>query len=29
MQVVGWSMWFTEFLFIERSWDKDEKKLKV
>lgn len=29
MQVIGWSMWFSEYLFLERSWAKDEKTLKV
>ncbi|CAA6668301.1 unnamed protein product [Spirodela intermedia] len=28
LPVVGWSMWFTEFLFIERSWDKMKKSLQ-
>ncbi|XP_028114843.1 1-acyl-sn-glycerol-3-phosphate acyltransferase 2-like isoform X3 [Camellia sinensis] len=27
-QVIGWSMWFSEYLFLERSWAKDEKTLK-
>jgi len=29
MQVIGWSMWFTEYLFLERNWVKDEGTLKV
>ena len=29
MQVIGWSMWFSEFLFLERSWAKDESTIKV
>ncbi|RWW30044.1 hypothetical protein GW17_00005392, partial [Ensete ventricosum] len=29
IQVIGWSMWFTEYLFLERSWAKDESTLKV
>ena len=29
LQVIGWSMWFAEYLFLERSWAKDEKTLKV
>ncbi|KAG6517608.1 hypothetical protein ZIOFF_021004 [Zingiber officinale] len=28
-RVIGWSMWFTEYLFLERSWAKDEKTLKL
>ncbi|XP_078434821.1 lysophosphatidyl acyltransferase 2 [Wolffia australiana] len=28
LPVIGWSMWFTEYLFLERSWAKDEKTLK-
>ncbi|XP_043693109.1 1-acyl-sn-glycerol-3-phosphate acyltransferase 2-like isoform X3 [Telopea speciosissima] len=27
-QVIGWSMWFSEYLFLERSWAKDESTLK-
>ncbi|KAL5538749.1 hypothetical protein UlMin_044423 [Ulmus minor] len=26
--VLGWSMWFSEYLFLERSWAKDENTLK-
>jgi len=29
LQVIGWSMWFAEYLFLERSWAKDENTLKV
>ncbi|CAI9787555.1 unnamed protein product [Fraxinus pennsylvanica] len=29
MQVIGWSMWFSEYLFLERSWAKDESTLKL
>ncbi|XP_022746007.1 1-acyl-sn-glycerol-3-phosphate acyltransferase 2-like isoform X2 [Durio zibethinus] len=28
-QVIGWSMWFSEYLFLERSWAKDENTLKA
>lgn len=28
-QVIGWSMWFSEYLFLERSWAKDEGTIKV
>ncbi|KAL5981973.1 phospholipid scramblase 1 [Asimina triloba] len=28
MQVIGWSMWFSEYVFLERSWAKDENTLK-
>ncbi|CAL5414366.1 unnamed protein product [Camellia sinensis] len=27
--VIGWSMWFSEYLFLERSWAKDERTLKL
>lgn len=29
VQVIGWSMWFSEYLFLERIWAKDESILKV
>lgn len=29
MQVLGWSMWFSGYIFLERSWTKDENTLKV
>ncbi|KAK8943851.1 1-acyl-sn-glycerol-3-phosphate acyltransferase PLS1 [Platanthera guangdongensis] len=28
LPVIGWSMWFAEYLFLERSWAKDEQTLK-
>ncbi|XP_058072313.1 1-acyl-sn-glycerol-3-phosphate acyltransferase PLS1-like isoform X4 [Magnolia sinica] len=28
MQVIGWSMWFSDYVFLERSWAKDESTLK-
>ncbi|KAH7430170.1 hypothetical protein KP509_09G086800 [Ceratopteris richardii] len=28
LPVMGWSMWFSEYIFLERSWAKDEKTLK-
>ncbi|KAM7509155.1 hypothetical protein LguiA_019608 [Lonicera macranthoides] len=28
LPVVGWSMWFSEYLFLERNWDKDESTLE-
>ncbi|ONK68777.1 uncharacterized protein A4U43_C05F15890 [Asparagus officinalis] len=28
LPVIGWSMWFTEYLFLERNWAKDEGTLK-
>lgn len=28
LPVIGWSMWFADYLFLERSWAKDEKTLK-
>uniref|UniRef100_A0A7N0ZSL2 1-acylglycerol-3-phosphate O-acyltransferase n=1 Tax=Kalanchoe fedtschenkoi TaxID=63787 RepID=A0A7N0ZSL2_KALFE len=28
LPVIGWSMWFSEYLFLERSWAKDEKTIK-
>ncbi|KAJ8762648.1 hypothetical protein K2173_010669 [Erythroxylum novogranatense] len=28
LPVIGWSMWFSEYLFLERSWAKDEGPLK-
>ncbi|KAL5082558.1 hypothetical protein RYX36_010979 [Vicia faba] len=27
--IIGWSMWFAEFLFLERNWVKDEEALKL
>lgn len=29
IQVIGWSMWFSEYLFLERNWAKDESIIKV
>ncbi|CAL9131367.1 unnamed protein product [Musa textilis] len=29
LPVIGWSMWFTEYLFLERSWAKDENTLTL
>lgn len=29
LPVIGWSMWFSEYLFLERSWAKDETTLKL
>ncbi|XP_010906759.1 1-acyl-sn-glycerol-3-phosphate acyltransferase PLS1 [Elaeis guineensis] len=29
LPVIGWSMWFAEYLFLERSWAKDESTLKL
>lgn len=29
MQIVGWASWFFGFVFLERSWAKDEGYLKV
>ncbi|XP_009395596.2 1-acyl-sn-glycerol-3-phosphate acyltransferase PLS1 [Musa acuminata AAA Group] len=29
LPVIGWSMWFAEYLFLERSWAKDETTLKL
>lgn len=28
-QIIGWSMWFSDYIFLERSWAKDENTLKV
>ncbi|GKV34652.1 hypothetical protein SLEP1_g43010 [Rubroshorea leprosula] len=28
LPVIGWSMWFSEYIFLERSWAKDESILK-
>ncbi|GLT39727.1 hypothetical protein SLA2020_139030 [Shorea laevis] len=28
LPVIGWSMWFSEYIFLERSWAKDESTLK-
>lgn len=29
LPVIGWSMWFSEYLFLERSWARDESTLKL
>ncbi|KAL2483102.1 1-acyl-sn-glycerol-3-phosphate acyltransferase 2 [Forsythia ovata] len=29
LPVIGWSMWFSDYLFLERSWAKDESTLKL
>lgn len=29
LQVIGWSMWFSDYIFLERSWAKDETTLEV
>ncbi|XP_010265751.1 PREDICTED: 1-acyl-sn-glycerol-3-phosphate acyltransferase 2-like [Nelumbo nucifera] len=29
LPVIGWSMWFSEYVFLERSWAKDESTLKA
>ncbi|KAJ0715460.1 putative 1-acylglycerol-3-phosphate O-acyltransferase [Helianthus annuus] len=29
LPVIGWSMWFSEYLFLERRWAKDESTLKA
>ncbi|XP_020223122.1 1-acyl-sn-glycerol-3-phosphate acyltransferase 3 isoform X2 [Cajanus cajan] len=28
LPVLGWSMWFAEYIFLERNWTKDEASLK-
>lgn len=28
LPVIGWSMWFSEYLFLERNWAKDESIIK-
>ncbi|KAF6172784.1 hypothetical protein GIB67_038164 [Kingdonia uniflora] len=28
LPVIGWSMWFSEYVFLERNWAKDESTLK-
>jgi 1-acyl-sn-glycerol-3-phosphate acyltransferase len=28
-QIIGWSMWFSDYVFLERSWGKDERILQV
>ncbi|XP_024969213.1 1-acyl-sn-glycerol-3-phosphate acyltransferase 3 [Cynara cardunculus var. scolymus] len=29
LPVIGWSMWFTEYIFLERNWSKDKNTLKA
>lgn len=29
LQIIGWSMWFSDYIFLDRSWAKDETTLKV
>ncbi|GMH18721.1 hypothetical protein Nepgr_020562 [Nepenthes gracilis] len=29
LPVIGWSMWFSEYLFLERNWAMDESTLKL
>lgn len=29
LPVVGWSMWFSDYVFVDRCWAKDENTLKV
>ncbi|KAK9069220.1 hypothetical protein SSX86_013337 [Deinandra increscens subsp. villosa] len=29
LPVIGWSMWFSEYLFLERKWAKDESTIKA
>ncbi|GKU94050.1 hypothetical protein SLEP1_g7587 [Rubroshorea leprosula] len=28
LPIIGWSMWFSDYVFLERSWAKDEETLK-
>ncbi|XP_011006208.1 PREDICTED: 1-acyl-sn-glycerol-3-phosphate acyltransferase 3 isoform X2 [Populus euphratica] len=28
LPVIGWSMWFSDYVFLERSWGKDERTLQ-
>ncbi|CAL1409556.1 unnamed protein product [Linum trigynum] len=28
LPIIGWSMWFSDYVFLTRSWDKDESTLK-
>ncbi|GAA0161497.1 acyltransferase [Lithospermum erythrorhizon] len=28
LPVLGWSMWFSDYIFLERSWAKDQNRLK-
>ncbi|CAI0450028.1 unnamed protein product [Linum tenue] len=29
LPIIGWSMWFSDYVFLSRSWDKDESTLKL
>ncbi|KAJ7980774.1 1-acyl-sn-glycerol-3-phosphate acyltransferase 3-like [Quillaja saponaria] len=29
LPIIGWSMWFSDYIFLERSWAKDERALKL
>ncbi|XP_071706079.1 1-acyl-sn-glycerol-3-phosphate acyltransferase PLS1-like [Rutidosis leptorrhynchoides] len=29
LPVIGWSMWFSEYIYLERRWSKDENTLKA
>lgn len=29
LPVIGWSMWFSEYVFLARNWTVDEQTLKV
>ncbi|KAI4340542.1 hypothetical protein MLD38_025367 [Melastoma candidum] len=28
LPIIGWSMWFSDYVFLNRSWAKDERRLK-
>ncbi|KAF8090793.1 hypothetical protein N665_0467s0022 [Sinapis alba] len=29
LPIIGWSMWFSEYIFVEKNWAKDENNLKA
>ncbi|KAK2641103.1 hypothetical protein Ddye_022866 [Dipteronia dyeriana] len=29
LPIIGWSMWFSDYVFLERNWAKDENRLKA
>ncbi|KAJ4882160.1 1-acyl-sn-glycerol-3-phosphate acyltransferase 3 [Raphanus sativus] len=29
LPIIGWSMWFSEYIFVEKNWAKDENNLKT
>ncbi|KAJ6299448.1 hypothetical protein OIU76_020419 [Salix suchowensis] len=29
LPIIGWSMWFSDYVFLERSWGKDERTLQT